>query len=171
MARNRRTLAVMAAVAGAAAQYFLDPISGRRRRAQTKDQALARVRRPARGAEDQLQKKRTLIRDRAKGLAHEARTAPEEEIPEDDRTLVNKIRSEVLGGEAWQPYTINVNANNGTVTLRGQVDSADQIEELGREVSQVPGTFRVENLLHLPGDPAPNVDEALQASAEQQQRH
>lgn len=165
MARNRTKL-VVAAAAGAAVQYFLDPVNGRTRRIQTKDQAMARLRRPATRAQDRLRKKGKVARDRATGLAHEARTSPEEQVPENDRTLVDKIRSEVLGAEAWQPYTINVNANNGTVTLRGQVDSADQIERLEREVGEVPGTFRVVNLLHLPGDPAPNIDEALRASAD-----
>lgn len=154
-----------AALAGAVGQYLFDPLSGRRRRVQAKQQTLARVRRPAKQAEDRLQKKSTLLRDRTTGLIHETRKRRDAEAPEDDATLVNKIRSEVLGSEAWQSYTINVEANSGTVTLRGQMDSAAAIERLENDVSQVPGTFRVVNLLHLPGEPAPNIEEALRASA------
>lgn len=155
------------AAVGAVAQYFLDPVSGRGRRAQTKQQSLARLRRPARAAQDRMSKNSKLLRDRTTGLVHETRQRTRAETPVDDATLVNKVRSEVLGAEEWRWYAINVEANSGSVTLRGQVDTEDAIERLESAVSRVPGTFRVVNLLHLPGEPAPNVEDALRASAGQ----
>lgn len=165
MHRTNVTDLFAAALAGAIAQYLFDPVSGRRRRTQLAQQAAGRVRRPARRAQDRLDKKSTLVRDRAAGMVHELRTRRSPGVPEDDISLVDKIRSEVLGNDEWRRYSLNIDAFNGTVTLRGQVDRADMIDQLEREVSQVPGTFRVVNLLHLPGEPAPNVEDALRASA------
>ena len=59
---------------------------------------------------------------------------------------------------------INVNAENGVIELRGQLDSADQIERIAARVRQVPGVLDVANLMHLPGTPAPNKEAALRAS-------
>lgn len=147
---------------GAVVQYFGDPQHGRSRRAKTTDQILARVRRPARTAQDQLRKKRTLARDRTRGVVHEVMTHDAERLPEDDRALADKVRSEALGGEQWRPYTINVNAVAGVVTLRGQLDREEQIELLEATVRGVPGVGRVESFLHLPDEPAPNVETARQ---------
>jgi osmotically-inducible protein OsmY len=43
------------------------------------------------------------------------------------------------------------------VTLRGQVDTPDLIEELERQTRKVTGVRDVENLLHTPDTPAPNA--------------
>jgi osmotically-inducible protein OsmY len=50
---------------------------------------------------------------------------------------------------------LNINAENGTVFLRGQVESSELVEELGKRVRRISGVRQVENLLHLPGMPAP----------------
>ena len=60
---------------------------------------------------------------------------------------------------------ITVNAEDGVVILRGEVASAERMAALASAVLQVPGVVGVENLLHLPGEPAPNKARALEASA------
>ena len=50
---------------------------------------------------------------------------------------------------------MNVNAENGTVYLRGEVEKPDLLEELVQKARSVQGMKEVENLLHLPGQPAP----------------
>jgi osmotically-inducible protein OsmY len=150
---------------GAIIQYLRDPQLGRTRRARLKDQAAARARRPLRKAEDQYRKKSKLARDRATGLAHEATTSAAERVPEVDRALVDKVRSDVFGGERWRPYTINVDAVDGVVTLRGQLDRRDQIEAAEIAAGRVPGVRRVESFLHLPGEQPRNVEAARQASS------
>ncbi len=150
-------LALLVGAAGAVLQYFLDPQRGRTRRVQTKDQVLAAIRRPARRAQDRLSKSALYAQDRAKGLAHEVTKSAGEEAPAEDRTLVDKVRSEVLGKPEYSGYTINVNAVDGVVTLRGELDRPELINALRDDVAEVPGVREVESFLHLPGTPPPNV--------------
>jgi osmotically-inducible protein OsmY len=89
-------------------------------------------------------------------------THPTEQTKDlDDATLAHKVESEVLRGA---PEGITVNAEDGIVVLRGEVDSPERMSELARMVLRVPGVSGVENLLHLPGQPAPNKAKALEAS-------
>jgi osmotically-inducible protein OsmY len=148
---------------GALVQYLRDPQQGRTRRARLKDQAAARARRPVREAGDLVRKKSKVARDRVTGIAHEATTRDAHRVPDDDIALVNKVRSEALGGEDWRPYTINVDAVEGVVTLRGVLDRQDQIEAAEHAVRGVPGVVRVESYLHLPGEQPRNVQAARHA--------
>jgi osmotically-inducible protein OsmY len=50
---------------------------------------------------------------------------------------------------------INVQVNDGVVELRGEVPRPEMIEELVERTRKVPEVRGVENLLHLPGTPAP----------------
>jgi osmotically-inducible protein OsmY len=79
----------------------------------------------------------------------------------DDATLAHKVESEVL---RTAPEGITVNAEDGIVVLRGEVAAPERMSELARAVLRVPGVTGVENLLHLPGEPAPNKAPALEAS-------
>lgn len=162
--RRGRWLLLGSAI-GAVVHHFTDPQIGRTRRAKAKDMAAARVRRPARQAVDVLQAKTTMARDRAAGRAHELTTSKKARMPTDDRALVDKVRSEALGGDDWKPYTINVNALDGVVTLRGEVDTSDKIDEAVKAVKSVPGVQKVESYLHLPGEEAPNVAAAHDATS------
>ena len=71
--------------------------------------------------------------------------------------------SEVLGGA--DKRRISVNAEDGIVVLRGEVESAEEMNSIAEAVMRVPGVTGVENLLHLPGEPAPNKAPAREASA------
>ena len=157
---------IIGTIVGAVARHFTDPELGRTRRVKTKDMAAARVRRPLRKSADTAQKKATVAQDRAAGLAHEATTSEAEQLPEDDRALVDKVRSEALGGEDWRPYTINVNALDGVVTLRGQVDTSDKIAQAIKAVQGVAGVRSIESYLHLPGEEPPNAASVHQVTRE-----
>jgi osmotically-inducible protein OsmY len=50
-----------------------------------------------------------------------------------------------------------VNAENGVVYLRGQVEDESLIEALGKSAKKIQGVRGVENLLHPPGTPAPTA--------------
>jgi len=50
---------------------------------------------------------------------------------------------------------INVNAENGVVVLRGQVEESELIRDLEAKTRKVQGVREVENLLHTPGTPVP----------------
>lgn len=148
--------------AGAVAAYFLDPDSGRTRRAKTSDQLRAAARRPTRKAEDQFTKKRQYAQDKARGLAHELTTA--RPAPANDQELVDRVRSEVLGEAEYRDRTFNVDAVDGVVSLRGEAATPEQLEHLEAAVANVPGVVRVDSFLHLPGTPAPNKAAARDAT-------
>lgn len=160
----RAPLTAAAAATGAALAYFLDPAQGRRRRAQAAQQAAALIRRPTRRAMDRMSKKTRIATDRAVGLAYEAARPEEWERPENEQVLINKIRSEILGREEWRHYTLNIDAADGVVSLRGQLDRPEQINALRRQVADVPGVTEVKSYLHLPNTTPPNVQDAEAAS-------
>jgi hypothetical protein len=147
-------------VAGAAIEYFLDPERGRTRRVKAKDRLGAVTRRGSR----RLDVAREHATNRLRGIQH-GLTHPHGVAPDNDLTLVDKVRSEVLGGQKWHAHTINVDAADGVVTLRGQLDSAQDIHDLREEVARIPGVREVHSYLHLPGTPPPNKQEALRARA------
>jgi BON domain len=141
---------------GAGLAYVFDPARGRRRRAELRDRGRAAVRREVRAVERQA----SYRKGRAEGFAHRLRHRTPE--PPDDNTLVDKIRSEVLGRVVDGPH-LTIDANDRVVTLRGQVDDQQAVEDIEREVRAMPGVADVVNLLHTPGTPAPNKIDALRA--------
>jgi osmotically-inducible protein OsmY len=147
----------LAAAAGAGLAYAFDPARGRRRRAQMRDRSAALLRREVRAVERQVH----YGRGRVSGIRHRvAGGAPH--APEDDMTLVDKVRSEVLGRVVDGPH-LTVDACNRVVTLRGQVPDRTTALGVESEVRRVPGVEDVVNLLHVPGVPAPNKADALRA--------
>ena len=99
---------------------------------------------------------RRRLQSRASGLLHHAVHLREQPKPQpNDATLAAKVESEVLGHVDLHQGHVNVNAENGIVVLRGQLDSPELIDELVKKVRKVQGVQGVENLLHLPGMEAP----------------
>jgi len=71
-----------------------------------------------------------------------------------DPALARKVESEVFRGEEIPKGSISVNAEYGVIYLRGEVPSRELMEELATRVRAVDGVRAVENLTHLPGEPA-----------------
>jgi osmotically-inducible protein OsmY len=136
----------------AAAVYFFDPQNGRRRRAQLRDRVPALFRRARRRAE----RAERAVAGEASGLAAKATHLREEEKPQpDDVTLAHKVESELFRDESVPKGQINVNAENGKIVLRGEVERPELIADLEERARAIHGVHDVENLLHLPGAPAP----------------
>jgi osmotically-inducible protein OsmY len=137
---------------GAALTYFFDPQQGRRRRAMARDRVTAFLRRRMREGE-------RLGRSTASGaggLAQKAKHLKEEPKPQpDDVTLTRKVETEIFRDAEIPKGQINVNAENGKVYLRGEVEKPELINDLEKRARKVQGVQDVENLLHLPGTPAP----------------
>jgi osmotically-inducible protein OsmY len=70
-------------------------------------------------------------------------------------TLVDRVESIVFRDPRFPKGQISINAEQGEVFLRGQVARPELIQDLEEAVRKVPGVRGVENLLHLPGTPAP----------------
>jgi osmotically-inducible protein OsmY len=80
----------------------------------------------------------------------------EEEKPQpDDVTLARKVESEIFRGADVPKGQINVNAVDGVVYLRGELEQPDLIKDLESQARNVQGVQGVENLLHAPGQEAP----------------
>jgi gas vesicle protein len=129
---RRMALTAGAGVAlGWLAGFFLDPESGKRRR--------------------------RLVVDRPTGFlkqkAAHLRKQPKEQT--NDATLAAKVESELFRPADIPKGNIDVNAEDGVVYLRGEVDSPELMDELEEQARRIQGVRGVENLLHLPGQPAP----------------
>jgi osmotically-inducible protein OsmY len=142
---------LLAGAAGAAAAFFLDPQSGKRRRSVARDWILAR----ARNVAESGRRAGGLIGARTYGAVQSVRHRRDAGVPENDQVLAHKVESELFQGNDFPKGQININAENGVVVLRGQLDSADLIARIEAEARTIQGVRDIENLLHLPGTPAP----------------
>ena len=137
---------------GAALAYFFDPENGRSRR------ALARQRVPAffRNTSRKAQRLGGAAGAQAQAAKQKATHLKEEEKPQpDDVTLARKVETEIFRDADIPKGRINVNAENGKVVLRGEVEQPELIKDLEQRTKKVQGVEEVENLLHVPGTPAP----------------
>jgi osmotically-inducible protein OsmY len=136
---------------GAGLAYLFDPQEGRRRRHAARDRGMAMLRRGGREAA----RRTDYAAGVARGAVHAATPSGPSGPPPDDVTLARKVES-IIFREADAPKgSVDVNAEHGVVYLRGEVESAERIRELVERASAVDGVAAVENLLHLPGAPAP----------------
>jgi osmotically-inducible protein OsmY len=137
---------------GALLEYFLDPKGGRRRRHTARDRAMSRLRRTERRAATRARRTEA----HALGVVRRtlnARHGPGE--PLDDVTLAHKVESELFRRAHVPKGQIDINAEEGVVFLRGVVERSEDIRRLEAVARELTGVRGVENLLHLPGTPAP----------------
>ena len=73
----------------------------------------------------------------------------------DDATLAQKVQTEIFRDADAPKGQVDVNAEDGIVVLRGEVERPELIEELVEKARKVQGVRDVQNLLHTPGTPAP----------------
>jgi len=142
---------VVPAAVGAGLMFFFDPHSGSRRRAVARDRTTGFFRRLLRRAG----RAGRAVSAEAYGASQKLQHLEEEPKAYDDATLAHKVETEVFRPADAPKGTVNVNAEDGVVYLRGEVENPDLIEELEAKVRAVQGVKEVENLLHLPGQPAP----------------
>jgi len=152
MPRMLPATAACAAALGALLEYFLDPGGGRRRRHIARNRAVSRLRRTERRAATRARR----AESHAVGVVRRtlnARRGPGK--PLDDVALAHKVESELFRRARVPKGQIDINAEEGVVVLRGVVERHEdrsRVEEVARQLTGVRG---VENLLHLPGTPAP----------------
>jgi osmotically-inducible protein OsmY len=149
----RRILAIpLMAALSAGVSYFFHPQNGKRRRTMLAGRIAAFFRQSGRKAERAGQGAAA----QAHRLKEKAMHLREEEKPQpDDVTLARKVETEIFRDPDVPKGRINVNAEDGVVYLRGEVPSAELVDDLGKAAHKVQGVRAVENLLHVPGTPAP----------------
>jgi hypothetical protein len=131
---------LMGAGAGLGWMYFLDPQSGKRRRALIRDQGAAAIRQ----ASCWLDKAFRDTEHRMQGSIAEARGIFDFSIPSDQQ-LIERVRAR-LGHIASHPRLIDVHAENGRVTLDGHAP-AEEIDCIASCASRVRGVRSVDNRL------------------------
>lgn len=130
MERAKTPLLVAGGIAvGAAAVYFLDPQQGRARRARAKDRTATAIRGVTRGI-------------RSRGPFEIGRAA-----------LVGEVERELLGHPEIPLARVRINAENGKIVLRGELDSDEQVKLLEETVRSVEGVREIENLCHVSAGP------------------
>jgi osmotically-inducible protein OsmY len=145
-----KLLAIGAAL-GAAIAYFFDSQNGKRRRDMTRDRIVATARGTARRAE----RTGRGVAASAYGASQKVQHLQEEPKDLDDVTLARKVETELFRPADAPKGDIDVNVEHGVVVLRGEAQSPEMIDELVSRARDVQGVREVENLLHLPGTPAP----------------
>ena len=153
---------LLACAAGAALTYMLDPDRGRRRRAMARHRLMGTARRSRRRAARLGRSAGAEAYSVTQKVTH---LRPEDKGPVDDVTLTRMVESELFRDPDVPKGQININAQEGVVVLRGEVERPEQIKNLETKVRKVHGVRDVQNLLHTAGTPPPNKAEALQASA------
>lgn len=152
MARTRKRRFLRGVVLGWLAAYFFDPRLGRGRRALTRDWLLSRGRRLVRSGERTQRHLTAAAYGKKQAFLHR-HEAPKPQP--DDVTLAHKVESELYRRAGVPKRHVSINAEDGVVFLRGVMDRQEDIERMEAEARRIAGVRDVENLVHLPGTPAP----------------
>jgi osmotically-inducible protein OsmY len=152
MPRKRKRRFLRGVVLGWVGAYLFDPRLGRGRRALARDWLLARARRVARRGERTQRRLTATAYGKTQAFLHR-HEAPKPQP--DDATLAHKVETIIFRDASVPKGQINVNAEDGVVTLRGEVPDEAMLEALVERTREVAGVRRVESLLHLPGQEAP----------------
>jgi osmotically-inducible protein OsmY len=135
-----KRLMAIGVVIGAGAMYFLDPRSGRGRRAVVRDKAFGAVN----DASKTIGRRVRDLGNRAEGLLAETGSLLKVDRAGDD-VLVARVRSK-LGRAVRHPHGVEVTASEGHVLLGGSLPEAD-IQRAVRSARAVRGVVDVDNRL------------------------
>ena len=98
---------------------------------------------------------RRLTRAKGKAKAAMHHVGSTDASPDDDRTLADKVRTEMFRRPDAPSGAVNVSVVDGVVYLRGEVADLDEVQHLVDDALAVFGVMGVESMLHTPGTPAP----------------
>lgn len=142
-------LAALASIGGAIAAFLADPVRGRARRAQLLDQGGAAIRRAGKRAERAVRTVSATASGAMKAASHARGSGTG---ATDDVTLAARAETELFRDPAVPKGSINVNAERGTIVLRGEVPSSELRDRLGDEAERIDGVWGVHNLLRVEGE-------------------
>jgi osmotically-inducible protein OsmY len=125
---------------GLGTAYFFDPSLGKSRRAVARDRGAKLSRRALRTA----QKRARFAAGKAEGLYARGRNAvTQTEVATDDATVEQRIRSEAFRDIDVSGSAIEIQVEDGVVTLTGAVASEDLVADLVQSVSKIAGVKEV----------------------------
>jgi BON domain len=150
MQTMQRITILTAAMAGAALMFFLDPVTGRRRRALARDQlvrGMNRTRRFGRAAARDMTNRAAGLR--SVGLARQHPVVSDDALRDRVKTALGRVVS--------HPGAVHVMVQRGVVRLDGAV-LADELKPLFEAITGVEGVREIDNRLlvsehgeHIPG--------------------
>lgn len=145
-----RSVARIAAAfaAGAALMYYLDPVTGRRRRALARDRGVS----AGHEAEHLVRSRSRHAIDRAQGMIARAR-AGLSHSPVDDGRLHGRIRTR-LGRMVAHPGEVSVEVDGGHVVLRGHATDAE-IDDLMAALVAMREVAGIDNRMSADVPPGP----------------
>ena len=147
MIKLRRTACVLV---GAAGMYFLDPTTGKRRRAVARD----KVRSQLADRRRRMRRKPAFEQGRRRGELIE-RAGGGEFQRHDNRSVAEHLH-DVLERTDVPTTDVTVEVADDVVRLRGQVRTIEERSRVLAAVGAESGDRDVESMLHLPTEPAPN---------------
>ena len=147
------------AAGGAALAYFFDPDRGKSRRARTRDRLAPFVRRMG----IDMSRRAKWSQGPLAGLGSKVVGAFSRREPMNDATLTAKVESELFRDPTIPKGRININAEDGTVVLRGVAESRDQIEDLLEQTASIQGVRVARSLLRTPDE---SVETAIERPGE-----
>jgi hypothetical protein len=133
---------------GAIGAFLLDPARGRRRRAQLVDQVAGLARRFRRRGIRLVR----MTGSRTSGMLAAAMRGGELPMP-NDAALAEKVESLLFRDPHVPKGSININAEEGVVILRGEVPDEPMRDRLAKRAMGIPGVSEVRNLVHVGGSP------------------
>lgn len=140
--------------------YMFDPQLGRRRRNMLRDRSTSRSRKALRAIASVWRKSTA----DAYGMSHKiVHLVPRTTDIVDDETLCQRVESQLFRDRHIAKGNLNISAEHGTLILRGEVHTPDEITRVEDRVRQVPGVGNIQNLLHVEGTPAPNKERSRMA--------
>ena len=132
-------------VIGVGSAYLFDPRSGRRRRRIVRDRSLHFVRRVGKAAN----RRQRYVRGRLRGVQATVRRHDRSDRSTDDHTISQRIKSEALREAGVSARDVEVEVQDGVVTLRGRVEDDAIANTLVQSVSGVQGVSDVAAMLHV----------------------
>lgn len=136
---------LLGALAGVGMMYFFDPQTGKRRRALLRDQMTKAQNKTTTRVEALAEDAANRTRGKAVETVHRFAT---EDVS--DAVLAERVRSE-MGRHLSRPGSVDVQANNGVVTLGGSL-LATEVQPFVAKVRTIPGVRSVENNLRVRED-------------------
>jgi osmotically-inducible protein OsmY len=152
---------LLGVILGAAVMYFLDPNGGARRRNLTRDRAISYGRTGVKNVGTAVE----MAAGQAQGVVSETIPTRRDNPNPDDPTLKDRIESELFRDPTLGRDKMNITViEDGIVQLRGELPTEADIQSVVSRVKSIRDVTGVESYLHTPGTPAPNKEQAIEAS-------
>lgn len=141
-----RRFVFIAGIAGLASllTYVFDPDRGRTRRARFADQTKAR----ARHANQALRSRVAFQKGVVVGLVHDLADTIEADWSYEDETLLQKVRSEVLG-HMDNVEDIEISTRDGCVIVGGRLESEERRSRLLDLIQEVKGVTSIDDRIEV----------------------